>query len=377
MSCWLGADRARSVARTLQNRLRLHRLALISALEEFHRVQCFFGLAVQIAAITVMQTGSTAAATSTEAISNFEFMQLVAINTMLAIPLTLWYLQGNSERSWYTHLLSMVTFGTSLATYLMADLVRSRPWTYPLLQNNRFPKCGNIDPSSMCARNTIISFSNEYSMALVILPMTATFMIWLFLGQCWHRFLAEYCQNKRNLHRCLGAIRSFFLGSKRRRKVWTVLWILVKLHALGWFYAFVVVQFSQLGLVAGSGSVKTAGWSIGQIVGVTIWVQPILEFFHLDISKYKLYLFGFSADESGLFKHGFSHRVPKGLQVTEAPFEESEPLYPHGWILSVEDFFFGGIRPPRRLEPRALMEYTREDKPLLDSGLANRVGRQH
>jgi hypothetical protein len=240
---------------------------------------------VQIAALTVIRTRMITANTTSEATSNLYFMQLVALNTVLAIPFTLWYMQGNSQRSWYTYFLCCATFIASIATYATATAARMR-WTYPVLANTNQPRCGNIDPSSPCATQ----FSqNTANINGLIQPFASAFMVWLLLDQCWHRFLRQYCHRRPAVNAKLAALEAWFDADKAPQRAMRAVWILIKLHALVWFCMFLTSQVESFVELLRIGSIQQ-GWTIGQIVGIMIWAQPIFKFVQLDFAAYLVYI---------------------------------------------------------------------------------------
>ena len=61
----------------------------------------------------------------------------------------------------------------------------------------------------------------------------------------------------------------------------TICLLYIVFHAL-YFYWFVV--YAQY-LGSFYSSVDTGSWSFGQVVAITVWAQPLCEYFHLEIRK--------------------------------------------------------------------------------------------
>jgi len=96
---------------------RHHTAALITALVEFHKNQCYFVGAIQIAIIAAHQQA--------EGLDTI-FVSVLAINGLVSIISTLVCITRYGRQSWYMILLSLVMFLLSTATLALSFSVRAR-----------------------------------------------------------------------------------------------------------------------------------------------------------------------------------------------------------------------------------------------------------
>ena len=260
-------DKAKSIATHAQSRLRSHRLALVPALEEFHRTQCFFGIAVNIAAMVVMRTGDSKATNITQAQNLLRFIELVATNGLLLIPFTFWYLRKNTERSWYNLLLTLTAFALSLATFRTALWRDRHADTMAVVPLNQDSQCGNSSPTALCTPE--IYQSSPVSPGILSIWPILVFVVYLVLDHLWvyYQHLLPFVRSRR-----------FSIFSRGFSTLMGVCLLLL-------FGAYIALQITAFKTFLAQGAIDQSTWSIGQIVGVTIWAQPVLEFVQLDLGK--------------------------------------------------------------------------------------------
>ncbi|MCJ1444307.1 MAG: hypothetical protein MMC23_004808 [Stictis urceolatum] len=144
-----GKEAARAGASRVQAALGRHRPPLLPALDEFHRTQCFFSGAIQIAALVIIKDNNFGVSQALPIITNYSFIRVAAFNSITSVPFTFWYLKDEIKKSWYKYILTLSAFILSVATYTTAT------WYYqnftPPSSGDEFSYCGNTDPTKQCA----------------------------------------------------------------------------------------------------------------------------------------------------------------------------------------------------------------------------------
>ncbi|KAL9034816.1 MAG: hypothetical protein Q9180_005199, partial [Flavoplaca navasiana] len=93
-----------------------HLSRLVAALTDFHKAQCFFMLAINIAALVVIQRGGFDPQSLQQMYHTYVFLRVLAVNGFLPITFTLTNLYLVGMLSWFLTLLSFVTIALSVAT---------------------------------------------------------------------------------------------------------------------------------------------------------------------------------------------------------------------------------------------------------------------
>ena len=273
----------------MQAKLALHRPALTASLEEFHRVQCFFGIAIQIAALVVMSNGRLGVSSIGQAQLSYLFMQTVTTNSALSVAFTLWYLGSTKKREWYRYLLSACTYILSIAGCITATTSFRNPKID--FTGQTFPTCGNQSPVMQCpiellGGELVAAYEADMPSKWVLpVAVPAVFMLYVSTDHLWFHWPHCFCSKHELANRCqmrLTATCKFVpLLKESLRIIWTILGFLQLIVALVLF----AYQFSRLANIMDMGIVDTNNWGIGQIVGITVWLPPIFEFFRLETGK--------------------------------------------------------------------------------------------
>ncbi|KAL8923045.1 MAG: hypothetical protein Q9208_004857 [Pyrenodesmia sp. 3 TL-2023] len=93
-----------------------HLARLVAALTNFHKAQCFFVMAINVAALVVVQRGGFDPQSLQQIYDTYVFLQVLAVNGFLPITFTLTNLYLVGMLSWFLILLSTVTVALSVAT---------------------------------------------------------------------------------------------------------------------------------------------------------------------------------------------------------------------------------------------------------------------
>ncbi|KAL8852646.1 MAG: hypothetical protein Q9221_002526 [Calogaya cf. arnoldii] len=111
-----GWNAAESRSQSLNRVAQKHLSRLIAALTDFHKAQCFFMLAINIAVLVVIQRGGFEPQSLQQIYDTYVFLQVLAVNGFLPITFTLTNLYLVGMLSWFLVLLSTVTVALSVAT---------------------------------------------------------------------------------------------------------------------------------------------------------------------------------------------------------------------------------------------------------------------
>ncbi|KAL8824421.1 MAG: hypothetical protein Q9170_008162 [Blastenia crenularia] len=94
-----------------------HLSRLVASLTDFHKSQCFFMLATNIAALVVVRKGGLDPQNLQQMYNTWIFLKLVAINGLLPITFTLTNLYMVGILSWYMIMVSCSTVALSIGTF--------------------------------------------------------------------------------------------------------------------------------------------------------------------------------------------------------------------------------------------------------------------
>ncbi|KAL9580142.1 MAG: hypothetical protein Q9212_004665 [Teloschistes hypoglaucus] len=126
----------------------------MTALTDFHKAQCFFMLATNIAALVVVPRGGLDPQSLQQIYNSWIFLKVVAVNGFLPTTFTLANLHLVGMLSWYLILLSGLTVALSTAT--LAALGNFHPSEREMQNLAKFagsggpPECDGIRPGAYC-----------------------------------------------------------------------------------------------------------------------------------------------------------------------------------------------------------------------------------
>ncbi|KAG8525678.1 uncharacterized protein KY384_000438 [Bacidia gigantensis] len=116
---WIFARRNRASKKTGKNakvQAQEHLSHLVSAMSDFQKAQCFFMVAINIAAIKVQRQGGLDPQTLQQIYNNYLFLKLIAVSGYLPITFTLFNLHLLNMTSWYLIVLSGCCIVFAIAT---------------------------------------------------------------------------------------------------------------------------------------------------------------------------------------------------------------------------------------------------------------------
>ncbi len=151
----LGLSYIKRKASILQAHLCAYSPAIKSALVEFHKAQCFFILAIEIAANVVVRQGNLNDGTTTlqGLFNNYSLVGSVSISGFVPVTFTLLALHRAGMHSWYLILLSNSALVLSAVTlFSVGDFLISPADKQKLASatSSQYTKCGSKDPTTFC-----------------------------------------------------------------------------------------------------------------------------------------------------------------------------------------------------------------------------------
>ncbi|KAL8800620.1 MAG: hypothetical protein Q9200_007190 [Gallowayella weberi] len=153
LGCLYGFKEAQAKAEWARQSGLRHRVPnLVSALFEFQKAQCFFMIAVQVAAIITVKRGGFEAKTLQQLSNSYSAITLVAICGYLPVIFTLLNLHGANQDSWYIIALATITVVISGVTAFTTRDFKPSYTDLIELHNvtGSWASCGNKNPTTFC-----------------------------------------------------------------------------------------------------------------------------------------------------------------------------------------------------------------------------------
>ena len=113
-----GRAGAKSKSGRVNRSAQKHLCRLVASLTDFHKSQCFFMLATNIAALVVVRRGGLDPQSLQQMYNTWIFLKVVAINGFLPITFTLTNLYIVGILSWYMIVISVLTVALSIGTFV-------------------------------------------------------------------------------------------------------------------------------------------------------------------------------------------------------------------------------------------------------------------
>ena len=280
---------------------------IVSALFEFQKAQCFFMMAVQIAALIVVRGGRFEAKNLQQLSNSYSAITLVSLCGYLPIVFTLLNLHSAGKCSWYILALSTLTVAVSGATAFATRRFNLSPTDLTYLQgiSGSWASCGNKNPATFCLSPETIDPFNYPGGVKDIFIFCVIILGFVFLDKCRH-----YHKSRR----VLGLLRSGFIAPKNKaprpgrqvvarlstftkyaRKLSSSLGMtteeIISNLVYGCVWALFVVFYCKAVYLLStwinhqSGVIGPTNWTFGQIVGITVWAPSLIQYLYLETRK--------------------------------------------------------------------------------------------
>ncbi len=311
----IGLPHVMQKASNTQAHLRRYSPPIKSALVEFHKAQCFFILAIEIAANIVVRKGTlndgTTPTTLQGLFNNYSLVGSVSISGFVPVTFTLLALHHAGIRSWYLLTLSNCALVLSAVTlFSVGEFVISQADMQRLNEANAagsYRTCGYKDPTAFCLdRGYDISLDTGYHTSLDTnltsmnfgygsiggagLLFTCIILALINLDYFGLQRTSKYEGFVKWLSRTLDAFLRIIQERKSDRSAQHLLTRSKDcLHLFIWGWYLTLIGFSLTGLNHPSNGptlTPVMSWTFGQIVAITVWAGPLFEFVKLSVRKY-------------------------------------------------------------------------------------------
>lgn len=249
---------------------------------------------IQIAGIVGITTGGLESESLQQIYNNLEYLSVLSIGSVLPPVFIAYQLRMAGYQSWYMLIITWFTFALSIPTLVMSTHLQDNSSMLTPPQEIRYPGCGSISPISYCLSHdddfplTYADFTTSVDnlFPLVCFACCIPVLLWLTLDQL-------KVQRTGPLLRLRERSRTW---SRRMRKTLGVLEMTLRILALiflfyAWYAYITAVQTANFTSSTYAGPVST-DWSFGQVVAITVWTAPLVQYLYLEIRKYCLSLPG-------------------------------------------------------------------------------------
>lgn len=322
-----GPSRAKRIAVARQEKLKSSRqhAALKTALVEFHKAQCYFMLAFQIAAMMVLKAGFRVLESKSylQLSNNIDLIGSISINGFLPVTFVLFCLHTEGMKSWYAFILSTCTITASIVTFFTVSRFKITPTD--VQGSTGFKSCGgNESPTKYCLGTPSIlnngTFLDDLSFRYVIsmnygvgrgstLLFSLVVLLLIFIDQCelFYRRGDDGREKRVNSYICLKMwIKDWPVWGRTKSQaflkwIWldtperairfgtAILLLTIEIYYLFLFFNFLhylsQTFYFRIYHSSDPSDSPASSWSFGQIIAVTIWVPCTVEYIYLLLCK--------------------------------------------------------------------------------------------
>ena len=266
-----GSDEYRILEKKLKDRYRgpqRLRDIIIVVLVEFLKAQCFFTIAIAVAALVILRSGDSTSLLDRVALRTAGGVGVVPVTANFYLLATF----NPSRRSWYLYCLSLSTWTLGFCVTLISQRTSSNLWSNGsdrFFVDEQYPNaCGNISPRFICdsALDSSWGSRNEKLYASCI-PVMLGLTVWQISSSlCPPSFLA--------LIRFVTTCNTWSEQSAAMR------------HTIYHISTMILLVPPLYTLIQGimdlfDGDAVNGTWGFGQIVAVTVWIPTVAGFFNM------------------------------------------------------------------------------------------------
>lgn len=277
--------------------------AVVPAMVEFQKAQCYFMLATNIASLVIQSKGGLAPVSSQQLYNTFIFIKVIAIGGFLPITFGLLILRMLNKLGWYVLTLSIACVGVAIRNVFTKRTFTPSMDDLTHLQSQSVmggpSSCGDNNPTAWCL--TRIGFDwdafRNTNTADGAYPILIFCLIILILLTVEHFFTSSDPANAkiRNaiFERCFPQSRPDGPGRGSRLLRWVsrvVVPFLFTLTVLIYLYFFVFFGYDLNWFRVNE--IYDPSWGFGQFVAILIWASPVFEYFWESFRKYQSHMTG-------------------------------------------------------------------------------------
>ena len=263
------------------------RFCLTISLQEFQRVQCFFALAIQTASIVSSYTASLQSVTIGQAQANASLLLAVTQNNMSCLAFVYWYLRRNIGASVYNTFLTWSTFIMTLASWGVIFPLSRSIGLDNVAAGQTYAACSYVNPIRACSphyakQHYIDNFLLYYHFGNILSSAVLLFVCacedYAATSQKWSEALL--CRYP-SIFRWYDRARSFYLRHAILYLARKLLWLSFLSLVLLLFLCCMITNCIEIMAFAYYQQIDASTWTFGQIVAVTVWAQPLMEFLQM------------------------------------------------------------------------------------------------
>ena len=274
-----------------------HSIVINATLADFHKTQCYFVIALQVAALVISYSGTIA--TSATPLDK-HFLLLVSANGLIPVVLTFYTLMTFGEKSWYMIVLSgvAVLLSSGTGTALVVDNLGD---VGPASEIGNWPSCGYNSPINICDGIGAYAIANQeinteqasqaYKIIMAITTtITAFLVLWKVITESttmWVK-MSEWVAQRVAI-RIKRPHVATEVGLTRHKRALRIIERITKvvLHSLvvSSLLTCLGIELFYFEQVFETPYVETTTWGFGQIVGITSWFGFFVELAYLQYSE--------------------------------------------------------------------------------------------
>lgn len=263
--------------------------AIVPAVVEFQKAQCYFMLATNIASLTIQANGGLAPESLQQLYNTYIFLKVIAIGGYLPITFGLLTLRMLNKLGWYLLGLSMASVGVAIGDLYSEQIFNPSPEDLTHLRDQSVQggptSCGGNNPVAWCynrigVNNYGFRATNSGDGADDILAVCLVTLALLLIEHFWN---SPDPTNRKIRDSIFG---SCLQGSKAGRysrwnSVTRWLWkyivpVLFIIFVLLFFYCFACF-IDDLNWFR-ENQIYDSSWGFGQIVAILVWAPPLCEY---------------------------------------------------------------------------------------------------
>lgn len=263
-----------------------HTHAIVIALVEFHKAQCYFSFSLQIAALVLIAQNS-----STKDMPDYQDARLmpgISMTGIVPVIFTLTCISRYGRQSWYLIILSSVT--GILATATLISITRFWAVLDAPVPDTGIADFDSATRKAVCGTMNWSDICNPYSAtAIDRVPLRYTWAVWaiccLWLIYC---VLSKLLFGAPKNPRVARLVENWKTPDNRLRASihFVPLSCYRSLGLLSWMFCF-AFQLYYYAAYFLDGLVSTQ-WTFGQIISVTVWMPSIVEYLYLEFCKFQV-----------------------------------------------------------------------------------------
>ena len=273
---------------------------LESALVEFQKAQCFFMLAIQIAAQIAVRTGSLGSDNLQGLYNNYTFIGNLSITGFLPITFILWCLHTAGMRSWFiTGLSTCTVIASTVSLFTTGNFNPSQSDRNNLAaQRTNIMECGYFNPTTYCLDFTNIQNAaslDSYASGGAILLFSLMILVFILLDQSkilssqFSKRIIEhlsYTPTKKQDKYGISKRHFYRLNTNPHYGRFTQAIINFPYSfIISIFYLSFLLTFLAKFTFDTQRAQISPEWGFGQIVAITVWAAPLFEYLKLMIRK--------------------------------------------------------------------------------------------